>query len=201
MGTCLSVCGGAEVFCPEFVMYMLIAQGMSNAFTAAKHTWASSGINPPKKKKKRKREKEAHRAMTYQWFCSLQKASDQFSSPALLNTTVPDASFKASWTSANCSLASWKLEPRGWVPIRIRVKYSSTSVSEPFKIDKEKQIIESHLGYSCHIPTPNSLLKSSSASFKEIRINWVLDIRHGVRALDTVKWLLHIIRLLLPHLT
>lgn len=45
--TCLSVCGGADVFCPALVMYILIAQGMSKALTAAKQTSAISGIKPP----------------------------------------------------------------------------------------------------------------------------------------------------------
>ena len=49
MITCLSVCGGADVFCPALVMYMLIAQGISNALTAAKHTSAISGMKPPKR--------------------------------------------------------------------------------------------------------------------------------------------------------
>lgn len=50
MITCLSVWGGADVFCPALVMYMLIAQGMSNALTAAKHTSAISGMKPPKRR-------------------------------------------------------------------------------------------------------------------------------------------------------
>ena len=45
--TCLSVCGGADVFCPGFVRYMLSAQGRSKAVTAARHTCASLGMKPP----------------------------------------------------------------------------------------------------------------------------------------------------------
>ena len=43
----MSVCGGADVRCPAFVIYILIAHGISNAVTAARHTSASSGMKPP----------------------------------------------------------------------------------------------------------------------------------------------------------